>query len=313
MTPGSGSPLVGGPSRAALALAYGLLVVTAFAWATNVLIGRALADTVPPFTLSFLRWGGALLLLLAVGGGARLWRQRAVARANLGHLTVLGFLSVTVFHTILYAALQHSTAINIGLINASGPVLIVLLSWWILGRRLTPLQSVGLIVAVVGTLTVLARGVPANLLLLDLNRGDAVQLIAVAAWAFYSVLMQKRPVAMHPLALLTALALAGLPGIAVAAAFEYAAGLRFPMDPTTIGLLLYIVVLPTVLAQIFWNHGIATVGANRTGFFNYLVPAFVALLAVPVLGEALQAYHLLGFVLILGGVTLALTMARPGK
>jgi drug/metabolite transporter (DMT)-like permease len=57
--------------------------------------------------------------------------------------------------------------------------------------------------------------------------------------------------------------------------------------------------------MIFYNHGVATVGAARAGSFIHLMPAFGTLLAAGFLGEPLAIYHGIGLGAILGGVYLA--------
>ena len=63
----------------------------------------------------------------------------------------------------------------------------------------------------------------------------------------------------------------------------------------------------------FWNFGIATLGANRSVIFTNLLPVFVALIGLPGLGERLQPFHLAGFALIFAGIVLMVRgHARPG-
>jgi drug/metabolite transporter (DMT)-like permease len=57
-----------------------------------------------------------------------------------------------------------------------------------------------------------------------------------------------------------------------------------------------------------WNRGVELVGAPRAGAFLHTIPLFAAVLATSLLGEKLRVFHIVGFVLILAGVTLA---ARP--
>ncbi|NEN93957.1 MAG: EamA family transporter, partial [Okeania sp. SIO3H1] len=41
-----------------------LLALTALFWAINIVLGRFIADNIPPVTLAYMRWGGAVLILL---------------------------------------------------------------------------------------------------------------------------------------------------------------------------------------------------------------------------------------------------------
>ena len=68
---------------------------------------------------------------------------------------------------------------------------------------------------------------------------------------------------------------------------------------------LYMGLMASVAAFIFWNRGVATVGANAAGFTIHLLPAFGTLLAILFLGESFATFHAAGIVTILAGVLLA--------
>jgi drug/metabolite transporter (DMT)-like permease len=67
----------------------------------------------------------------------------------------------------------------------------------------------------------------------------------------------------------------------------------------------YTGIFPSVLAYLFWNRGVAEVGANRAGQFLHLIPVFGTALAVVFLGESLKLFHLFGAALIFVGIYLA--------
>ena len=58
-------------------------------------------------------------------------------------------------------------------------------------------------------------------------------------------------------------------------------------------------------AFLFWNRGVAIVGANAAGFTLYLLPTFGTLLAIAFLGETFGAFHAVGIATIVAGVILA--------
>jgi drug/metabolite transporter (DMT)-like permease len=67
----------------------------------------------------------------------------------------------------------------------------------------------------------------------------------------------------------------------------------------------YVGIAASVIAFIFWNRGVATVGANAAGFTLHLLPAFGTVLAIVFLGEAFRGFHAVGIATILAGVLLA--------
>jgi len=88
-------------------------------------------------------------------------------------------------------------------------------------------------------------------------------------------------------------------------AWEIAAGdFRWP-TASGIGVLVYVALFPSFLAQIFFMRGVEAIGPSRGGLFVNLVPVFGALLAVLILGERFQAFHAVALALVLGGIYVA--------
>ena len=77
--------------------------------------------------------------------------------------------------------------------------------------------------------------------------------------------------------------------------------------PTATGWLIValVTVFPSFLAQIAFIRGVELIGPGRAGVFANLVPVFAAILAVTVLGESLQSFHLVALTLVLGGIWLS--------
>ena len=69
--------------------------------------------------------------------------------------------------------------------------------------------------------------------------------------------------------------------------------------------LFYVAVFPSTLAYLCFNRGVQLIGANRAAPFFHMVPVFGAAMAIVFLGEQLQAFHVIGFALVLIGVFVA--------
>ena len=87
-------------------------------------------------------------------------------------------------------------------------------------------------------------------------------------------------------------------------------GYRLVPDLLTVSAVLYAALFTSLLAFMTWNRGIDLIGAPRASAFLHTIPLFSALLATSLLGEKLMPFHIVGFVLILAGVSLA---ARPTR
>jgi drug/metabolite transporter (DMT)-like permease len=281
---------------------YLLLTLANLFWAGNWIIGRGMRDEVPPIALSFWRWVIALAFLLPLAW-PYLKRDRAVLLAGWRWLAVLGILGTSLYNALTYVGLQLTEAINGLLLNSFIPIVIVALAWVFQGKRLRGAEALGIAASLCGVLTIVARGDPHTLLALTLNIGDIWILLSVIAWAVYTLLLPKRPAA-HPLAFLFAIAAIGVFATLPFYLMEIAAGQRIHASPGAWATIAYAGIFPAFLGFIFWNKGVAEIGASRAGLFIHLMPAFGILLAAVFLGERLMNFHFIGIALIFSGIYL---------
>lgn len=288
---------------------HALLVLPTLFWAGNALVGRATVGTIPPISLSFWRWALALALILPFT-----WREVvAHRRVFLDHwraVVGMALTSVAAYNTLLYLALQTTTAINATLVSASLPVMILVLSRLWLAEPIRPPQAAGILVSAAGVLAVVSKGEAARLAGLHLSAGDGLVLAATLSWAVYSVMLRRYRLAVGGLALLTVLIAVGLVAILPLYLWELAQGARIAAGWTPWAAAGYAALFPSLLAYYFWNQGVAAVGAGVAGLYIYLTPLFTAALAVALLDERLRWFHGLGGGLIFGGIWLATVAGR---
>ncbi len=282
---------------------YVLLILAPLFWAGNFVIGRALRGEFAPIELNFGRWLIALLILLPLSYG-QLRRSWPILRAEWKLIVLLGVLGVTAFNTLVYTALTDTLALNASLFTSTVPIVIAVVSWLLFRDTLNPFQVLGIGVSLVGVVVMITRGDLEALLALRFNPGDLWMLIAVPVWGVYSVLLKRRPPELAQLPLLTASVIVGL--VAMVPMMLWQASQGIVVTPTLENMLglLYVGIFASVLAFLCWNSGITALGPNRGGTFIHLIPIFGAVLAILFLGEQLAVYHLVGAVLVFGGIAL---------
>ncbi len=281
---------------------YLLLTLANLFWAGNWIVGRGMRAEVPPIALSFWRWIIALAFLLPIAW-PYLKRDRAVLLAGWRWLALLGMLGTCLYNALTYVGLQQTEAINGLLLNSFIPIVIVALAWAFHGKRLKPVEALGIFASFAGVLAIIARGDPRTLLQLTLNLGDVWILLSVVAWAVYTLLLPKRPAA-HPLAFLFAIAAIGVTATFPFYLLEIASGRHITASIGAWAAIAYAGIFPAFLGFIFWNKGVEEVGASKAGLFIHLMPAFGILLASVFLGERLMSFHFIGIALIFGGILL---------
>lgn len=284
----------------ARAQALALLALAMLFWAGNWVIGRALREAMEPFTLNFVRWAIATLIL-APFTLPSLAAQWPVIRRHWPILLLLALTGVSVFHALVYLGLRSTTTVNGVLLNSSLPLFILACSWILERERATPRQLGGLALSLAGILVILSRGEPASLLALEVHAGDAWILLAMPVWGLYSVLLKRRPAGLGGLGFLFVISALGTLLLVPAAVL---APPRWPGTEAALGIA-YIAVFASILAFICWNRGVAIVGANVAGVTLHLLPLFGTALAIVFLDEAFRPFHAVGFATILAGVLVA--------
>ncbi|WP_341897859.1 DMT family transporter [Ferrovibrio terrae] len=282
---------------------YLLLVLTVAMWGGHSVVSRMAVGEISPASLTLLRWliVAAIMFTLA---GRDLRQYWPVLKPRIPYLAMMGALGYTSYNILLYWSAYTTTAININIINAAMPALILIGALIFYRQRITALQWVGMVVSMAGVVWTAAKGDLQHLLELTVNRGDILILIAVIFYSGYSLLLRHRPL-VPSLVFFAALTPAALLTSFFPMAYEIAVGEFFWPTPKGWGLLIYVAIFPSLLSQIFYMRGVELIGAGRAGLFTNLMPLFGASFAMLILGETLALYHVVALVLVLGGILLA--------
>lgn len=285
-----------------------LLTVPPVLWAGNAIVGRLVRDAVPPMTLNLIRWVIALAVLVPLGRA--MFREGSGVLANWRRYAMLGLLSVGLYNSLQYLALQSSTPINVTLVASGVPVWMLLVGRLFYGVPVKRKQIVGALLSILGVLVVLCRGDVHQLLGLRLVVGDLYMILATIAWSFYSwMLMQQKDVpglrADWAAFLLAQVGYGVLWSSALAGGEWALRDVHIDWSWSLGAALLYVAVGPAILAMRCWGAGVQRAGPSIGAFFINLTPLFTALLSSAFLGEAPHLYHVLAFGMIVGGIAVS--------
>ncbi len=289
--------------RALFGQAYLLLSLTALFWGGNAIAGRLAVGEISPMALTAMRWVIVVAVMAPLTGG-QLVAEWPVLKEKWLSTALMGVFGFTAFNGLFYVAAHHTSAVNLTIFQGSIPVLVLIGMVLLFGVRVVPLQVLGMVVTLLGVVLVSVKGSWEVLRSLALNIGDVWTLIACVFYAGYTLALRRRP-AVSGLVFFTALAIVAFLSSIPLLAFEIATGTVQWPTPKGWLVLLYVGLLPSLVAQIFFIRGVELIGPARAGLFVNLVPVFGALLAVVLLGEPFAFYHALGLGLVLGGIWLA--------
>ncbi|RXJ89197.1 EamA family transporter [Arcobacter sp. CECT 8983] len=286
---------------------YILLALCVLFWSGNFIVGRYVNESIEAIELSFFRWLFTLIFLLPSLFFINIQRIKLAIKENFKILIVLSFLGITLFNTIVYLALNTTTATNALLINSITPIIILILSYFILKAKITKLQTTGIILSTVGVVFLVLKGDFTNLLSIVIQEGDLLILISSLTWATYSVLLKFRPKELTHLELFVTLVFLGF---ILILPFYFYQGYSIEREIILLEdqwhIFIYVSLFPSVLSFYFWNTGVEVIGASKAGQFAHLMPIFGSILAFIFLGEKLHTYHIAGAVMIALGIYLSL-------
>ena len=292
--------------------AYACLALSMSLVGSYVALSKPLVAAIPVFLLAWLRFG--------IGGLAMLHWLRKPANeppltAQTKRLVFLeSFLGNFLFSICMLFGVSLSSAVSAGVIMASIPAVVAVLSWAFLRERITPRVWTAILLAALG-IALLGLSQPAGAPgPSDANAvaaagrpwlGNLLVFGAVLCEAAYAVIGKKLTGALGPKRITS---LINLWGFALVTPFGIHAALHFDFAGVPPGiwmLLLFYSIAASVWTVWLWMTGLKVVPAAQGGVFTVMLPVSAALVGVLVLGEPLGGFQLLALSLGLAGVALA--------
>jgi drug/metabolite transporter (DMT)-like permease len=279
-------------------LIYPLIILGQLIAGGTFPIAKIAVNSIEPFTLALLRFGiasVAMLLILVVTG-----RVRRIERGDWLRFIMIGLLAVPLNQLLFLYGLKFTTAGRSALYYGATPIFVFLMAILYLKEKATPLKIIGIVASFAGVAVILRGGRMDEGVLF----GDFLVILAVIAWAAYTVL-GKNLLNKYGSLTVTAYALligtiAYLPiGIVPAIRFDYT------QVPTAAWLsLLYIAIMTSVIAYSIWYWALARMEASKLAIFQNLQPVFAAILSMLVVSETFGIDFYFGGALVIGGVLL---------
>ena len=294
---------------------YLVLTLTTLFWGGNVVAGKLAVGHIDPHVLMILRWTGALVAVLpfAIRPLKRDW---PTIRGNLPLLFFYGAVGYATFNVLVYLAAHLTSGVNIAIEQVAVNIFVMILNFAVFRTRVRALQLLGVVLTILGVAITATHGDLGRILTLDVNLGDALVMLACLAYAIYSLTLRYRPSTNW----LSFLVVTFAGAIVASFGFQFVLGggpAQLASGFTQITwqgwlIALYTVFFPSVISQMLYVRGVELIGPNRASLFINLIPFFGTVGSVLLLGETLEASHLVAAALIIVGIVLAEWSARRG-
>ncbi len=280
---------------------YALLAV--FLWSFNLIIASYFATSLQPFEIAFGRWLVAAIILVPLSLKS-LIQNFSILRQHIWLIIALALSGIVWDNTLIYYAGRTTSAINMGLLNVTGPLFLVIMSRIFFKTPISAFQTLGMLIALGGVITVIVNGDFSSLADFKFAPGDGIMLLNTFCFAIYSLLQGKRPPQVPQSALLAATVIFGLliifPFMLISTGEN---GIRH-LQPIDLAVFVYLGIFNSVIAYSAWNVALGKLGNLKTSIIYYLMPLFAGIEAYLILHEKLYAATLIGGAPIIYGIAL---------
>ncbi|MDQ3998174.1 MAG: DMT family transporter [Gemmatimonadota bacterium] len=275
-----------------------LLLAAVLIWGSTYVITKTGVEEVPPMLFALLRYCVASLLLAPLA----LLRARPLRGSPPppATLVLMGLTGVALYYAGFNLSLTYTTASQGALVQSSIPAVTAILAVVWLRERLSARRMLGIGLAIVGVMLVVA-GAPSD----DGARaplvGNLLMCGTVLTWGVYTMLA-KRVAGTDAIAVTAAVSVIGTVML-IPAALAEAAGAPTPAISADAWLrIIYLGALPSAAGYLLYNRALRDLDASQVGAFTNLSPVIGAVSGVVFLGETITPLAIGGGVTALVGV-----------
>ena len=293
-------------ARSITVFQFFLMVVLIVFWGSSfVVVKEVLGDGLSPIaiaTFRFLVAGVFFAVTLLIKRGVNRSYRLGIERKDFLRLLALALTGVTVFFVVQYTGIALAGAsIAAFFVCLLSPILITVFSARMFNERLARLQVIGIVIAILGTLSVMSS----DLLSLQMNMqsfvGSLILLLTPVLWATYTLLGKK--IVLKYDAFLVVAYVSILGGLFLVP-FSLVEGSFFQilaLDTNVWLAILYLSLTCSLLGYWIWFYVLNKAGSEASSFL-FAEPLVTAFFAVVFIGETLSLNVLVGAFLIFLGV-----------
>lgn len=283
--------------------AYLYLVITTSAWGSLYVVTKVIMGSIPPVTVLFFRYLIASAVMLVI---LNLHPRVVIERRDYPMIFFIGFVGYFLAICAQLAGTKYTDVSIASLINATNPVIMILLAVPILKEKITVNKIVALAAALGGTYIIIG-GAKGN----GAFEGVVLSGISVMLWSLVSVFVRRVTRKYDPI-VVTAWAVF----IAMVCSFP-ASLIELSIVPhgriftvENVSALLYIGIVCTALTHFLWNKSLSLIEAGRCSLFYPIQPLVAVLLGWVLLGEKISVSFVFGAGLIVAGILFSILAGR---
>ncbi|ENQ3104953.1 DMT family transporter [Bacillus cereus] len=274
---------------------------------SSIVVGKLMVQSIPVFLSSGLRFGLASIILITL---LFVFEKGfpTITRKDLCILIIQSFAGVFLFSICLLYGVQFTTGTESGIITSTTPMAIGILSVILLKEKISKNVVIGLLLAVLGLISINLFGEGNTLEGRFPLLGNSLIIVAVIGEALFAILAKLLSPNITPLAISTFVTLIGFVFFLPFSIYE---GINFDFTYPTLlewSYVLYYAIVVTVLAFYLWYNGVLKVPASISAVFTAVIPVVTIILSYIILQEKITLAHFIGISLVITGIFASVIM-----
>ena len=264
---------------------------------------------VQAFGFIFLRVGGASLMFWAI---SFLGPRERIERRDWGRLALCSLFGMVINMLAFFKGLELSTPINSSVLVTITPIIVTVLSIFLIAEKVTRIKALGIGIGLIGALTLIfmseGRGTNAP----NIPLGNSLFILNATSYGLYLILAKKLIEKYHPFTLMkwlfTLAFFMNLP-ITIGEFLE----IEWGTIPTAgLGAIAFVVIGTTFLTYLFNVFALTELKASTVSAFVYGQPVIGILFALLMGKDELTLMKVLAALLVLTGVYLVSKQPKRG-
>ena len=279
------------------------LIITNIIWGGASPIFKFALLNIPPFTLAFIRFFFAGLLLLP--WAIKKW-QRLSGKQWL-EMAVVAFIGITLHISFFFLGITRTESINAPIIASSAPIFIYLGSLVFLKERPRIRVLSGMLAALVGVLVIIFAPIflDGQTWVFGEVEGNLFILVSTLCVVIQTLIGHNLLKKVNFVQVSALTFLIGAAGFLPFVPKELAVWNFSYLNINGVVGIIYGVFFSSALAYSLFYYGISRLKAQEIGLFSYIDPLAAVVIAIPLLHEYPNLYYFIGSILVFGGIYFA--------
>jgi drug/metabolite transporter (DMT)-like permease len=287
-----------------------LTLCAAIFWGANFNAGKLLVGYFEPLHLVAIRFLCSFLCILPIILFTKA-RTSVIStfKQNFWVYGLLSLIGIIGYNGFVFEGVKYTSPVNAALIMATNPPLTMFFAAFALQEKMNNSQKLGAMISLLSVVIIITQGSLQALLQLQFSFGDLVVMLANVCWALYNVLSKRYLKNSLPLITTASTMLLSTIFLWIIGGSSQVEALHrlFEQPSSVYYALVYMVILGTVTAYLFWNYGISQLGAGKAAVFFNLIPVVTTIISF-VHGETISMIQIVGGLSVIFGVLLSTKM-----